>query len=69
MRNQIDAYVLSELLDEIQAAKFFGVKARTLRQWRRTRALPFLKLTRKVVRFRRADLENWASRHLIQTVA
>ena len=48
-----------ELLSDPQAGRYLGVQPRTLRLWRRTRALPHLKLTAKCIRYRKADLDGW----------
>lgn len=49
-------------LTEAEAAAFLRQKPRTLRLWRRTRALPHLKLTAKTILYRRSDLEGWLER-------
>jgi hypothetical protein len=36
-----------------------GITPRTLRLWRRTLGLPYLKLTKKVIRYRPADVDGW----------
>lgn len=53
---------VGELLTDEQAAAFLSVEPRTLRLWRQTRALPFCRLTPKVIRYRRADLDAWLDR-------
>jgi excisionase family DNA binding protein len=53
-----------DLMTDIEAAQFFGVEPRTLRLWR-TRGLPFVRLTRKVIRFRKADLDEFAARRRV----
>lgn len=50
---------VTELLNDEQAASLLGVEPRTLRLWRRTRALPFIKITSKIIRYRRTDLDGW----------
>jgi hypothetical protein len=52
----------AELLTDAQAAEILTVEPRTLRLWRNTRQLPFLKITSRVIRYRRADLEAWLNR-------
>jgi predicted site-specific integrase-resolvase len=56
-----------KLLDDAAAAEILGVQPRTLRLWRNTRRLPFLKISSRVVRYRLADLNAWldASRTVI----
>ena len=50
------------LLTDAQAAELLAVQPRTLRLWRTTRALPFLRITSKVIRYKRTDLETWLDR-------
>jgi len=58
----------NDLLNEQQAAKILKVKPRTVRSWRQKKALPYLQLTRRVIRFRRADLDEWIGRHRVAIV-
>ncbi len=58
-----------EILDDEGAAKFFGIETRTLRLWRRTRGLPHFKITSKVIRYRRSDLEAWMALRRVAIVA
>jgi hypothetical protein len=49
-----------EIFDDEQAAKYIGgIEARTLRLWRHTRALPFLRITARTIRYRKTDLDTW----------
>ena len=59
----------AELLTDQQAAAILAVEPRTLRLWRQSRGLPHLRLTSKVIRYRRSDLDAWLARHLVATVA
>ena len=54
------------LLTEAQAASFVGIEPRTMRLWRKTRGVPHLKLTSKIVRFRSDDLNDWLNKFRIQ---
>ena len=46
------------LMMEKDVATFLGVKARTLQAWRlRGKGPPFVKISRRAVRYRRADVE------------
>lgn len=58
-----------ELLTDLQAASLLSVEPRTLRLWRNTRGLPFLRITTKVIRYRRTDLDAWLNRHAVASVA
>ncbi len=51
-----------DLLNDKQAAKILGVLPRTLKLWRYTRGLPFIRITSKVIRYRRRDIEAWLDR-------
>ena len=51
-----------ELLTEEEAARLLSVEPRTLRLWRNERGLPHLKITSKVIRYRRSDLNGWLNR-------
>ncbi len=54
-----------QLLTDGEAAEMLGIKPRTLRLWRNSRALPHLRLTAKSIRYRRQDLEKWLERSLV----
>jgi excisionase family DNA binding protein len=51
-----------ELWTEAQVAAFLAVKPRTVRLWRMTRSLPHIRITQKVIRFRKADIDAWLER-------
>ncbi len=51
--------VAGDLMDEAQAAAYLIIKPRTLRLWRHTRGLPHIRITSKVIRYRRADIDAW----------
>jgi excisionase family DNA binding protein len=55
----------ADLLTDEQAAALLSVEPRTLRLWRHTRGLPHIRITSKVIRYRRADLDAWLSRHFV----
>jgi excisionase family DNA binding protein len=63
------AQIAPDLLTDPQAAALLGVEPRTLRLWRHTRGLPHIKLTSKVIRYRRSDLDAWLSRHVVALTA
>lgn len=52
-----------DLLTEEDVATLLSVKPRTVRLWRSKAGLPHLKLTAKVVRVRRSDLDRWLDQH------
>lgn len=51
-------------LDERQAAKYLGVSYGTLRLWRADGRAPRHFRAGKLVRYRRADLDNWIEARL-----
>lgn len=50
---------------DAEAAKYLRQQPRTIREWRHTRGLPHIKVTSKVILFRRADLDAWLDRHAV----
>jgi len=56
------------LLTPKEAAEFLGIPSGTLAQWRsQRRGPPYIKLEERLVRYRRSDLEEYLSGHLIDT--
>jgi hypothetical protein len=51
--------------DETCAAYIGGIEPRTVRSFRMTRGLPFVKLSSKVVRIRKVDVDRWLARHAV----
>jgi predicted DNA-binding transcriptional regulator AlpA len=58
-----------ELLTDVEAAAFLSVKPRTLILWRHTRGLPHVRITSKVIRYRRADIDEWLARRRVAIVS
>lgn len=52
----------AELLTDDDLAKLLKLEPRTLRLWRETQGLPFLRLTARVIRYRWPDVEAWMAR-------
>jgi len=50
------------LLTEDELATFLSIEPRTLRVWRYNRALPHLKITSRIIRYRKSDIEAWLER-------
>lgn len=60
-----DREYLDALLSEQQAADFLGFKVKTLQKWRITgEGPPFVKHSRRSVRYRRRDLITWIEERL-----
>lgn len=56
----------AELFTDETAADYIGqIEARTVRQWRANLGLPFIRITPKVVRIRRCDLDKWLARRQV----
>lgn len=52
-------WYMSEMLSEREVAEILRVSPRTVGVWRRTRGLPAVRVGRKVVRYRRREVESW----------
>jgi len=58
-----------ELFNDATGGAYIGVEARTMAVWRKTKGLPFIRLSAKCVRYRRADLDAWIARHRVAMTA
>jgi len=59
---------MSSLLTPTKAAQFLNIPEGTLAQWRsQRRGPPFIKLESRLVRYRQSDLENYLSKHAVET--
>jgi len=60
----------TRLLTTAEAAEYIGSTAQTLEGWRARRKGPrFVKPSAKFVRYRIADLDEWAAQHLTDPAA
>ena len=67
---QGDVGNVEPLLEAAEVAHWLGVSPETLRGWRlRRTGPPFVRLTRKVVRYRRSDVETWIATSVKPEVA
>jgi len=57
-----------DLMDEAQAAAYLLVTPRTLRLWRQTRGIPHIRITSKVIRYCRTDIDAWLSQRRVAIV-
>ena len=64
MNNTIHAN--AGLLDDESAALFFNVKPRTIRLWRTTQALPHVRVSSRVIRYRMHDLQAWMDKRCFE---
>ena len=69
MKNQATVEQPSDYLrGHAEAARYARVSPRTISDWQKRRIVPFLKPARKVVLFRRADIDRALSRFEIKAV-
>jgi len=59
----------TDLLTEAQAAEILSVEPRTLKLWRHSRGLPHIRISSKVIRYRRTDLDSWLSQRRVAIAA
>jgi len=55
--------------DKTAAEYIGGIEPRTIRSWRMTRGLPFLRVTPRVIRIRQSDLDSWLLRSHMAIIA
>jgi excisionase family DNA binding protein len=53
------------LWDDAQVANYLNTTLRTVRIWRNLRGLPHIKITKKAIRFRRADVDKWIAQRRV----
>ncbi len=54
------------LLNESQTAQFLGLTIRCLQNWRsRGGGPPYIQISRRAIRYRRADLEAWIDARIV----
>lgn len=55
-----------KLLSPDEVAELTGLSVETLAQWRSQRkGIPFVKISRNCVRYRQADLDEWAEKRIV----
>jgi len=55
----------ARLLDEYEVAAWLSISVRTLRNWRvQGGQIPFVRVGKKAVRYRRSDVETWLALHV-----
>ena len=61
------AFTSSALLTAEDVSRITGLSVETLAQWRsQRRGIPFLKLSRNVVRYRQGDLDAWLAERIVR---
>lgn len=57
-----------QLVDQREAARFLGLAPRTLESWRSRRIGPrFIAYSRRCIRYRIADLQDWVTERAVET--
>lgn len=59
----------SNYLTEPDVAAILAVNLETVRLWRKTKGIPYIRLSHRCIRFRRADIDEWMTRQRVATVA
>lgn len=66
-QDRTDSGASTRLLTAEDVARITGLSAETLAQWRsQRRGIPFLKLSRNVVRYRQGDLDAWLAERIVR---
>jgi predicted DNA-binding transcriptional regulator AlpA len=69
-RGPVPAAASSPLLTAEDVAAITGLSVETLAQWRSQRkGIPFLKLSRNVVRYQQGDLDAWLAERIVRVAA
>ena len=55
----------NDILAEDQLAQELAVEPRTVRTWRNTRGLPHIRITSKVIRYKRSEVYSWLDRQRV----
>ena len=58
----------AEIFDDPRAAEYLVTTPRTLREWRNSRSLPFIRVTARTIRYRRSDLDAWLQRRRVAII-
>ena len=61
--------VATQLLTYAQASRLLNVKVNTLYAWVARKVIPFVRLSRRVVRFRRDEIESWMAERSVRPVS
>jgi len=62
METQLNKSAGGELLTDETAGEYLGIEPRTVRSFRLSKGLPFLRVTAKTIRIRKTDLDRWLDR-------
>jgi excisionase family DNA binding protein len=61
--------VVAALLNYAETSQLLGVKVNTLYAWVSRRVIPFVRLSPRVVRFRREEIEAWMDERSVHPVS
>ena len=72
MQKQEDKYHKSHevppFMSRLEAAQLLGVTERTLRRWELRGQLPAVRINRRLIRYRRSDIEEMAEKFLSEGI-
>lgn len=57
-----------EMLSYVEASRMLGVPVGTLYFWVSRRRIPHVRLGKRLVRFRRAEIDAWIAKHQVPAV-
>ena len=54
------------LWTDAELCPYLSAEPRTVRLWRHTRGLPFIRVTSKIIRYRKGDIDKWLDSRRVQ---
>jgi len=58
----------NELIGSAEAAKLLGIERTTLYQWTSKKLVPFVRVSRNLIKFNRAELQSWIAERRIAAI-
>ena len=58
----------NELIGSAEAAKLLGIERTTLYQWTSKKLIPFIRVSRNLIKFDRAELQSWIVERRIEAI-
>ena len=68
-RIMAQANAAGDILTDAECCALLSIESRTLRMWRKSRGLPYCKITRRAIRYQRQAVVEWLSRHSVAITA
>jgi excisionase family DNA binding protein len=65
---QTKTEIVPAYLRTSEAARYLSVSARTIRDWQSRRMIPFMRMGRKVILFKRSDLDRALDRFRVDAI-